>query len=85
MLRDAQTSTVGSRTSRRRGSGARKSWEDARVPSRRVIRERVEKERMSPWVGGRSLRAQRYMKEGNVWAKMTVKVEGSSASYTFPS
>jgi hypothetical protein len=59
-LRDTQTSMMGRRASRRRDAGSRKAWEDARVPIRRMRRERAEMKCMSPWVEGRSLRAQRY-------------------------
>ena len=84
-LRDTQTSTTGSRTSRRWDAGSRKPWEDARDPRRRLRRERTERKRMSPRAGRRkSLRAQRYMKERDVWAKMDVRAKGSRVSYTFP-
>jgi hypothetical protein len=84
-LRDTQTSMMGRRASRRRDAGSRKAWEDARVPIRRVRRERAEMKCMSPWVEGRSLRAQRYNeREGCVGEDGKSKVEGSRVSYTFP-
>jgi hypothetical protein len=39
---------------------------------------------MAPWVGGRSLRAQRYMKEGDVWAKMESPAQGFEGILYFP-
>jgi hypothetical protein len=85
-LTAAQTSMMGPRTSRRWGAGSRESWDDARVPRRRLRTGRTEKRRMSPRAGGGTgvYAHKGIWKEGDVWAKMkrNEKVEG--ILYFFP-
>jgi len=82
--RVTQTSMMGLRTSMRWAAGPRESWEDARVPRRRLRTGRTEKRRMSTRAEGTGVFAHKGIRKKGMCGQRWNARKRRRVSYTFP-